>query len=492
MPPKSAKQRDATGYARARVSAVMQAALSRLLRTKEIGAAVPAGSLRAVLGVWDLIFLGVGGVIGAGVFVLTGIVAATQAGPALMLSFVVAGFACAFAALSYAELAACVGGCGSAYGYAYAGLGELVAWIIGWALMLEYGLAVSAVAIGWSGYFAGVMSSIGIQLPEALLASPAEGGVVNLPAMLIIFVLGTLLAVGVRSGAHFNNAMVLVKLIAILVFLAVAAPHVRPVNWQPFMPFGFAGVMQGAALIFFAYIGFDAVSTAAEEARNPQRDLPIGIIASLAVCTLLYIAVAGVLTGIVHYSTLNVASPVADALLAVGSRIGGGLVAAGAMAGLTSVMLVSYYGQTRVFLAMSRDGLLPAVFSRVHPVTGTPLTVIALTGTVAAAVAGLTPISTVAELVNIGTLSAFIVVCAGVIVLRRARPDLPRPFRAPWSPLVPLLGVVFCGWLMLSLPAITWLRFGAWMGLGLLIYFGYSVHRSALAKAAPLAAPGLR
>ena len=441
--------------------------------------------MHAVLGAGDLVFLGVGAAIGAGVFVLTGVVAATEAGPGLTLSFLVAGLACAFAALSYAELAASVGGCGSAYGYAYATLGELVAWIIGWALMLEYGLSVSAVAIGWSGYFANVLAAAGIALPPALLASPAEGGIVNLPASLIILVLGALLAVGVRSSTRFNNVMVVIKLGAIAVFVVVAAPHVEPVNWQPFLPFGLSGVMQGAALIFFAYIGFDAVSTAAEETRNPQRDLPVGIIGSLAICTLVYVVVAGVLTGIAHYSTLNVASPVADALLKLGSRIGAGLVAAGAIAGLTSVMLVSYYGQTRVFLAMSRDGLLPSAFATVNPRTGSPVPVILVTGILTATVAGFAPISAVAEMVNIGTLSAFSVVCIGVIVLRRTRPDLERPFRTPASPLVPALGVLMCGWLMLNLPVITWARFVLWMGIGLVIYFAYSARHSVIGRRHP-------
>ena len=446
-------------------------------------------SLHAVLGAADLVFLGVGAAIGAGVFVLTGVVAATEAGPGLTLSFLVAGLACTFAALSYAELAASIGGCGSAYGYAYATLGELIAWIIGWALMLEYGLAVSAVAIGWSGYFANVLSAVGMELPPALLASPGEGGLVNLPASLIILVLGAMLAVGIRSSTRLNNLMVLIKLAAIAAFTAIAWPQVDPANWQPFLPFGFGGVMQGAALIFFAYIGFDAVSTAAEEARNPQRDLPIAIIGSLAICTLVYVVVAGTLTGIAHYSTLNVASPVSDALLNLGSRVGAGLVAAGAIAGLTSVMLVSYYGQTRVFLAMSRDGLLPPAFARVSPRTGTPVPVIVITGIMTAAIAGFTPISAVAEMVNIGTLSAFAVVCIGVIVLRRTRPDLHRPFRTPAAPLIPLLGAAMCGWLMLNLPAVTWWRFLLWMGLGLLIYFTYSARHSVRAGRPPPARP---
>ncbi len=454
--------------------------LARWFRTRRVEPDV-SGKMPAVLGAGDLVLLGIGAVIGAGVFVLTGVVAATQAGPALTLSFLVAGLACAFAALSYAELAASVGGCGSAYGYAYAGLGELVAWIIGWALVLEYGLAVSAVAIGWSGYFRGMLAALGIELPPALLAGPTGGGIVNLPAVMIIVILGVLLAVGMRSSARFNSVMVLIKLSAITAFVVIAVPNVDTSNWTPFLPFGYAGVIHGAALIFFAYVGFDAVSTAAEECRNPQRDLPIGIIGSLAICTLIYVIVAGLLTGIAHYSTLNVASPVADALLRLGSRTGAGLVAAGAIAGLTSVMLVCYYGQTRVLLAMSRDGLLPPMFASLNARTGTPVRVIALTGTVTAAIAGFTPITTIAELVNIGTLSAFTTVCIGVVVLRRTQPELHRPFRTPGAPYVPLMGVGMCAWLMLSLPAITWWRFAIWMGFGLLIYFGYSQRHSRLA-----------
>jgi basic amino acid/polyamine antiporter, APA family len=457
--------------------------LSDLFRTKAVNADHSAGgiALRRVLGPLDLTLLGIGAIIGAGIFVLTGVAAATQAGPAIVLSYLVAGTACAFSALAYAELAAAIGGCGSAYGYSYAGLGEIVAWIIGWDLILEYGVATSAVAIGWSAYAGNALQAAGINLPPALLKAPAEGGLVNLPAATIVLGLAVLLIIGVRESARVNAIMVFIKLTAIAVFVAVAASHVEPAHWTPFMPFGWGGVMGGAALIFFAYIGFDAVSTAAEEAHNPQRDLPVGILASLAICTLVYILVAALLTLVVPYGSLNVASPVADVMLRLGYPWAAGLISAGAIAGLTTVMLVLYYGLTRVFLAMSRDGLLPPVFAQVHPRTHTPVRVIAAAGAAMAAIAGLTPIGTVAELVNVGTLAAFFLVCLGVVFLRRTHPDLPRPFRTPLSPLIPLLGAASCLYLMVQLPPVTWARFGLWLIIGLIVYFGYSRRHSALA-----------
>ncbi len=457
--------------------------VSTLLRTKAINAdhgACEIG-LRRVLGPVDLTLLGIGAIIGAGIFVLTGVAAATQAGPAIVLSYLVAGTACAFSALAYAELAAAIGGCGSAYGYSYAGLGEIVAWIIGWDLILEYGVATSAVAIGWSGYMNNALAAAGLSLPELLQKGPWEGGLINLPAALIVLTLAMLLGVGVRESVRVNAVMVLVKLFAIAVFVAVAASNVDPSNWSPFMPFGWEGVMGGAALIFFAYIGFDAVSTAAEEARNPQRDLPIGILVSLGVCTLIYILVAGLLTAVVAYPSLNVGSPVADVMLRLGYPWAAGVIAVGAIAGLTTVMLVLYYGLTRVFLAMSRDGLLPPAFAQLNPRTATPVRVILVAGLLMAAIAGLTPIGDVAELVNIGTLAAFFLVCLGVVFLRYTHPDLPRPFRTPFSPLIPLLGAACCLYLAAQLPLVTWLRFGLWLALGLVVYFGYSRRHSALA-----------
>jgi len=459
--------------------------LSPLLRVKALhhGGEQPEYGLRRVLGPIDLTLLGIGAIIGAGIFVLTGVAAATQAGPGIVLSYLVAGTACAFSALAYAELAAAIGGCGSAYGYSYAGLGEIVAWVIGWDLILEYGVATSAVAIGWSGYMDNALAAVGLSLPASLKAGPLDGGLVNLPAVLIVLTLAVLLSIGVRESVRFNAAMVLIKLFAIAVFVAVAASHVQPANWQPFLPFGWSGVMHGAALIFFAYIGFDAVSTAAEEARNPQRDLPIGIIASLAVCTLIYVLVSGLLTAVAAYPSLNQPSPVADVMLRLGYPWAAGVVAAGAIAGLTTVMLVLYYGLTRVVLAMSRDGLLPEGLARLNRRSATPVRLILISGLVMATVAGLTPIGDVAELVNIGTLAAFFLVCVGVLTLRYTQPDMHRPFRTPLSPLIPLLGAASCLYLMSQLPALTWIRFGVWLLLGLSIYFRYSQRHSALATA---------
>jgi APA family basic amino acid/polyamine antiporter len=454
-----------------------------LFRTKHIVPTADTG-LKRCLSATDLMLLGIGCIIGTGIFVLTGITAATTSGPAIILSFIVSGLACAFAALSYSELAASYGGCGSAYGYAYASLGEFIAWIIGWDLVLEYALATATVAVGWSRYFGRGMEIVGINLPETLMKAPADGGLVNLPAVLVVMILSILLAVGVKESARFNSGIVFLKLFTLLVFIVVAAGKVDTTNWTPFMPFGWNGVMAGAAVIFFAYIGFDAVSTAAEEARNPQRDIPIGILGSLAVCTVLYIIVAALLTGIVPYASLDTASPMADALRAHGIGWGLKLVTAGAIAGLTTVMLVLYFGLTRVFLAMSRDGLLPPVFSTVNAKTQTPVRIIMISGVGIALTAGFTPINELAELVNIGTLGAFALVCAGVLILRKRLPDLPRPFKVPFGPVIPVLGIIFCVYLMLSLPAVTWLRFGTWLLVGIAVYFLYSRHHSHLARAA--------
>jgi basic amino acid/polyamine antiporter, APA family len=437
--------------------------------------------LAKALGAGDLILLGIGAIVGAGIFVLTGVAAATQAGPGVVLSYVVAGTACAFAALSYAELAAAVGGSGSAYGYAYVGFGELIAWLIGWDLILEYAVAVSAVAVGWAGYAANALAAVGFTLPHALLHGPQEDGLVNLPALLVIVLLGTLLGIGIRASARFNAVTVSIKLFAIAVFLIVGLGHVNPVNWDSFLPFGWSGVVQGAALVFFAFIGFDAVSTAAEEARNAQRDLPRGIVGSLLICTALYVAVSGLLTLIAPYQSLNVPSPVSQALLSVGVRWAAAVVAVGAIAGLTSVMLVSYYGQTRVFFAMAQDGLLPRFFGEVHPRTRTPVKIIGVCGAFMALLAGLVPLNEIAELVNIGTLAAFTLVCGGVVVLRYREPEMHRPFRTPATPLIPALGVLSCLYLMLNLPLITWLRFLVWMVIGLVIYFSYARRHSLLA-----------
>lgn len=453
-----------------------------LFKTKTIDEIGTSHSgLKRCLGAVDVTFLGVGAIIGAGIFVLTGVVAATHAGPAIVLSYIVAGLACIFVALSYAELAASIGGCGSAYGYAYAGLGEIIAWIIGWDLLLEYGLGISTVAVGWSGYVKNAFSSLGFELPKALINSPAEGGIINLPAALIIMLIAALLCIGARESARFNTAIVFVKLIAIAVFISIASFHVEPANWTVFMPFGWDGVMQGAALVFFAYIGFDAVSTAAEETINPQKNLPIGIIASLVICTVIYIIVSSLLTLVAPYAELNVKSPVAEVLLNLDHRFAAGIISAGAIAGLTTVMLVLYYGFSRVFLAISRDGLLPQRFSKVNTKTQTPIGIIMGSGIVMSLTAGFTPIGDLAELVNIGTLAAFVLVCGGVIALRITKPNLARPFKLSYHPVIPVLGIIFCLYLMFSLPFITWVRFGIWMLLGLAIYVGYG-YRNSLAQ----------
>ena len=447
---------------------LMQMKKSPLFRTKPIGHDHHEHHLNRCLSAWDLTFLGIGAIIGTGIFVLTGIAAATQAGPAVVLSFVIAGLACVFAALSYAELSAAIGGCGSAYGYTYAAFGEFFAFIIGWTLLLEYGISVAAVANGWSGYFCNALTAIHLPLPENLTKAPELGGLINLPASLIILVIMSLLIIGVKQSAKANNAMVFVKLITIAFFVSIAAFNVHAENWEPFMPYGWferlpdgktTGVLAGASTVFFAYVGFDAVSTAAEEAHNPQRDLPFGIITSLAFCTVIYILVAGLLTGVVSYTELNVSSPVSHALSLMGFNWASALISTGVIAGLTTVMLVLYYGLTRIIFAMSRDGLLSGFFSKVNPHTQTPIRVIILCGILMSLIAGLLSLRHLAELVNIGTLAAFAFVCFGVIVLRVTQPDLPRPFRSPFSPLFPVLGMISCMGLMAFLPALTWLRF---------------------------------
>lgn len=462
----------------------------QVFRTKAVSSK-HQGELKRCLSAFDLTLLGVGAIIGTGIFVLTGIAAANQAGPAVILSFIISGTACAFAALAYAELAASVGGCGSAYGYSYVAFGEIVAWIIGWILLLEYSVSVAAVANGWSGYFNNALHAIGLGLPDALTKSPELGGIINLPASLIILILMGMLIKGAKQSAQLNTAMVFVKILAIIIFISVAVFNVHPENWHPFMPYGWfntlpdgktVGVLAGASLVFFAYVGFDAVSTAVEEAKDPQRDVPIGIISSLAFCTIIYVIVAGLLTGIVPYSTLGVDHPVAFALESIGYNWASALVSTGVIAGLTTVMLVLYYGLTRIILAMSRDGLITPYLSHVSPNTQTPVRVIIITGLIMSIAAGLVPLGSLAELVNIGTLAAFVLVCLGVIVLRRTHPDLPRPFKNPFTPLLPVLGMLSCGALMAFLPQQTWTRFLLWLGLGLVIYFVYSIRHSKLSK----------
>ncbi len=452
------------------------------------------GGLKRVLGALDLTALGIGAIIGAGIFVLSG-VGAKYAGPALVISFAVAGFACAMAGLCYAEFAAMIPIAGSAYSYSYATMGELVAWIIGWDLVLEYAVGASAVASGWSGYFRVILEGLGIHLPVALTHAPGSvpGAIINLPALLIVLLISAVLYVGISESARLNAIIVAIKLSVVAAVIVIGAFFVKPSNWSPFAPFGWPGVMKGAARIFFAYIGFDAVSTAAEEVVNPKRDLPLGILGSLFICTALYILVALVLTGMIPYPLIDDAAPRASAFGQRGLNAVSGLISLGAVAGLTSVLLVLLLGQSRIFFAISRDGLLPQAFSRIHPRFRTPYIPTVLTGIVVGSAAALLPIEEIAELANIGTLFAFVLVCFGVWILRAVEPDMRRPFATPLVPLVPILGVLSCAYLMLRLPQLTWIRFVAWLVVGLIIYFTYGrYHSRVTAEAespAELAAP---
>ncbi len=451
-----------------------------LLRKKPVVQPHAQQELKRYLNAFDLTLIGIGAILGAGLFVLTGIAAATKAGPAIMLSYVIAGIACSFAALSYAELSTSVGGSGSAYGYAYAGLGEIVAWVVGWDLILEYGAGACAVAIGWAGYLNNAFVAAGIYIPDYLLKSYFEGGFVNLFALLIVSILTMVLLYGIKQSARVNMFIVLLKMSVIAVFIFAAVPNVEPTNWEPFSPFGWVGVVEGAALVFFAFIGFDAVSTAAEEAINPQRDLSIGTVASLAVCTLLYVVVAGLLTGIANYTTLNTQSPMAEAVLNLGHHTTANIIAIGATLGITSGILILIYALSRIIYSMARDGLIPDYFAKVSKKHKTPNRVIVLVGSIIALMAGFCPMQAMAELVNIGTLAAFAIVCASVIILRYTQPDLERPFKAPLSPFTPMLGIFSCLYLMYSLPLVSWLGFVAWMLVGLVVYFLYGRTHSKL------------
>ncbi|MGP7816536.1 amino acid permease [Niallia sp. 01092] len=440
--------------------------------------------LKKDLGAFDLTMLGIGAIIGTGIFVLTGVAAAEHAGPALIISFILSGLACIFAALCYAEFASSVPVSGSAYTYSYATFGELIAWILGWDLILEYGLASSAVASGWSGYFQGLLAGLGIHFPTALTSAydPAKGTYIDVPAIMIVFLLTFLLTQGVKKSARFNAVLVIIKIAVVLLFIGVGVWYVKPENWTPFMPFGFSGVATGAATVFFAYIGFDAVATAAEEVRNPQKNMPIGIIASLFVCTALYIIVSLILTGIVPYDQLNVKNPVAFALNYINQDWAAGFISLGAIGGITTVLLVMIYGQTRLFYAISRDGLLPKVFSKVNKKKQTPVLNSWITCVLVSIFAGFIPLGRLAELTNIGTLFAFMTVSIGILFLRKSKIANTAGFRVPFVPIIPILACVFCLYLALQLPGLTWISFAVWLVIGLIIYFIYGYKHSKLAR----------
>ncbi|RAS79574.1 amino acid permease [Priestia endophytica] len=464
----------------------MSNGLARKKNIEDMIAASSSGKgLKRELGAFDLTMLGIGAIIGTGIFVLTGTGALT-AGPGLMLSFVIAGLACLFAALAYAEFASTVPVSGSVYTYTYATLGEFLAFIIGWDLILEYLLAVSAVSVGWSGYFQSFLSGIGIDLPTALTAAPGsvEGATTffNLPAFIIIMAITLLISLGVKESKRVNNIMVILKVLVVILFIAVACFYVKPSNWTPFAPFGFSGIFQAAALVFFAFIGFDAVASAAEETKNPKKNLPRGIMASLFVCTILYVIVTAIMTGVVPFMKFEGAidHPISLVLQMSGQNWVAGIIDVGAVLGMTTVMLVMLYGQTRVMFSMSRDGLMPAKLSKVHPKYKTPFFGTWFFGTVAALVGALIPLDELAKLVNIGTLAAFILISIAVLVLRKTRPDMSRGFRCPAVPLVPILAILFCGFLISQLGSQTFIRFLIWLAIGVVIYFAYSRRNSKL------------
>ena len=517
--------------------------MPNLLKCKPLGMLMAEASetgehsLKRALGPINLITLGIGAIVGAGIFVLTGSAAAQYAGPAIVMSFILAGAGCVFAGLCYSEFASLIPIAGSAYTYGYATLGEIFAWIIGWDLILEYAFGAATVASGWAGYFDSFLQDFGIHIPPQLAATPYTydgthwirnvlvfyqgrwellttmapmlkqkgidastlphvNGIFNLVALLAILVITTILVIGIKESADFNSAIVITKVTIVLIFIGIAGvfvlhhPAIAAHNWHPFIPpnegsygkYGWSGIARAAGVIFFAYIGFDAVSTAAQEAKNPQRDMPIGILGSLIICTVLYILVSGLLTGMVPYSALNVADPVAVGIDATGIRWGSFLVKLGAIAGLGSVMLVMLLGQSRVFYSMAHDGLLPEWAGAIHPRFRTPWISTIIVGLFVAVFASLIPIGILGELVSIGTLLAFIIVCAGVWVLRVRRPNLPRPFKTPLVPLVPILGIVISFYLMYSLPIDTWIRLAVWMVIGMVIYFSYGRYHSRVQK----------
>jgi len=481
----------------------------KLLQEQEAG----GSELRRCLTATQLTLLGIGGIIGTGIFVLTGTAAANNAGPALPLSFIFAGLGCTFAGLCYAEFSAMIPVSGSAYSYSYATLGEGIAWFIGWNLVLEYLLAVATVSVGWSGYAVSLLDQLGVHIPTALSSAPFStpmgresfdivrtGAILNLPAVLIVAAIGVICYIGIRQSAVFNSVIVAIKVTVVILFILFGVFYISPANWHPFIPpntgqfgvFGLSGILGAAGVIFFAYIGFDAVSTAAQETVNPQRDMPIGMLASLIICTVLYVVVSAVLTGMVSYKELDVAAPVALALDKHPALHWLGYpVKIGAVCGITSVMLVMTIAQARIFFAMARDGMLPPWFGRVHPRYKTPSVGTAVTAISAALIGGLFPVKLLGEMVSIGTLSAFVTVCIGVLVLRHTRPDLPRPFRAPWPWFTCLAGAAVCLAMMVGLGPATWMRLLVWTFIGLLIYvfYGYSHSRVRAENGAGAASP---
>lgn len=441
--------------------------------------------LQRSMGMFGLTALGIGAIIGTGIFVLTGVAAAKYAGPALIYSFIISGAAATLAALVYAELASAIPASGSSYTYTYVAFGEMAAWTLGWNLVLEYSVAAGAVAIGWSAYLRNLLTVVNWRIPHWAAAPPLEGGILNLPAMAITLIATWVLTHGAKKSTQVNTMIVIVKLAVIALFLVVGFGRIEQANWTPFAPFGFGGVMAGAAIIFFAFIGFDAVSTAAEEVKEPQRNLPIAIFASLIISTVLYIAVTAVLTGMVKYTSLNTAAPISTALLLRGIQWASSVIAVGALAGLSSVLLVTLFGQSRIFFAMARDGLLPARFAAIHPRHGSPYKITTTVGIAVSLLAAFVPIGIIAEMANIGTLSAFIVSSLGVIVLRKTHPELKRPFRVPLSPYLPMASILFSGYLMFNLSVITWIRFVVWIAIGVAIYFLYGKKHSLLHQEQP-------
>ncbi len=479
--------------------------LTKLTRTKNVVDLVAeaqdeANGLKRSLSATALVMLGIGAIIGTGIFVITGTAAANHAGPALTISFLISGLGCIMAGLCYAEFSSMIPVAGSAYSYSYASLGEFIAWFIGWNLVLEYLVASGTVAVGWSGYMVSFLHDLGFVIPQHLSQAPFDhipgkgwiltGSLINLPAVAIVLFVTVMLIFGIKKSSKFNNIIVMIKLLVIVLFILFGASFINTANWHPYIPdntgefghFGWSGILTGAGVIFFAFIGFDAVSTVAQEAKNPKRDMPIGIMVSLLVCAVLYILVTAVLTGIVNYKDLNVAAPIALAIDKTHNQLMwlSPLVKIGAIAGLSSVVLVLVMGQSRIFYTMSKDGLLPSHFSKVHRKYKTPHLTTILTGVLSATIAGLFPITILGELVSIGTLLAFTVVCVAILILRKQKPDLQRPFKTPLVPLVPILGAVICLAQMFALPNDTWIRLIVWTAIGFVIYFLYGIKKSRL------------